>query len=81
MPINFTFSLLVAAIQYLSEQMILLCLLIVEILMSQIELKHKIHETLKNRKISIIILTHIDDDHIGGIQVLLDDQEFLDLLS
>lgn len=45
------------------------------------ELKHKIHETLKNRKINLIILTHIDDDHIGGIQVLLDDQEFLDLLS
>lgn len=36
---------------------------------------------LKNKKINLIILTHIDDDHIGGMRKLLLNNSFLHLLS
>lgn len=43
-------------------------------------IKEKLDETLKNRKIDLIVLTHIDDDHIGGIKILLNDPAFLTML-
>jgi hypothetical protein len=45
------------------------------------ELKQKITDALGDAKINWIILTHIDDDHIGGMKILLNDDEFLDLLA
>ncbi|WML89074.1 MBL fold metallo-hydrolase [Thiothrix lacustris] len=45
------------------------------------ELKEKITDALGDTKINWIILTHIDDDHIGGMKILLNDDEFLALLA
>lgn len=45
------------------------------------ELKEKITDALGDTKINWIILTHIDDDHIGGMKILLKDDEFLALLA
>lgn len=43
-------------------------------------IKEKLKEVLKDRKIDLIVLTHIDDDHIGGIRILLNDPTFLTML-
>ncbi len=45
------------------------------------ELKEKIKDALGDTKINWIILTHIDNDHIGGMRILLNDDEFLALLA
>lgn len=45
------------------------------------ELYRKLKTVLKDRKINWIILTHIDDDHIGGMTHFLSDESFLLLLA
>ncbi|WP_298612647.1 MBL fold metallo-hydrolase [uncultured Thiothrix sp.] len=43
-------------------------------------IREKLEEALKDQKIDLVILTHIDDDHIGGIKILLNDPIFLTML-
>lgn len=45
------------------------------------EIKDEIQNVLKERKINLIILTHIDDDHIGSIKILLNDPDFISMLK
>lgn len=45
------------------------------------EIKNYLLSELNSVKLNLIILTHIDDDHIGGMRKLLNDSDFFDLMS
>lgn len=44
------------------------------------KIKDCLLKNLNNKRINLIILTHIDDDHIGSMKKLLNDEDFLRLL-